>query len=113
MEFRELIDKGNQLKQSRQTNLALDTYKQALSISQDDAQEKEAWWLILHIHTDKMLAVLMEIADVYQCKVYDLVEIQDTSKKFEWVFGTNNFTQDTHEPNIKGYVKPSKESLFR
>lgn len=113
MNCQELIQKGVELKESGKTNSALELYKKALDISETSKDKKDAWMHILHIHTDKMLSVLIEIADVYECNVYDLVQIGDNSKKFEWVFGTNKFIQGTNEPQVGKYFRPSKESLFK
>ena len=112
MTFEELRNEGERLKISGDTNLALNTYKQALDIAKTDKEMCEIWNLILHIHTDKMLAVLIEIAELHNTKVYDL-KYTNTDEHFEWVFGTNRFGPESNNPLIKDYVRPNKESLFR
>ena len=112
LSFRDLIEKGKGHKESGQTNLALDVYKQALNKADTDLEKEEVWRYVLHIHTDKMLAALIKIAEVFNCSVSDLKN-SETGEQFEWIFGTNRFKQGCNNPNIEGYVKPNDSSLFR
>lgn len=112
MNFTDLIKKGIEHKESGQTNLALDLYKQALDVAETNQEKAKVWEYILHIHTDKVLATLIKIAETFDCSVSDL-KSSETGEQFEWIFGTNRFTQGNNAPNIKGYVKPNDESLFR
>ena len=105
MNFKELIEKGMKKKEQGDTNLAIGLYKDAFDIAENDTEKLQVWDLILHIHTDKMLAVLIEIAEIRNCNVSDI--------KSEWVFGTNVFEKESNNPKIDGYVRPNKESLFR
>ena len=111
MTFEELCDRGRELKESGKTNLALDTYKQAFDIAKNDGEKIRVWNLILHIHTDRMLAVLIEVAELSNVNVCDLKTTN--GERFEWIFGTNVFGPESNGPRIEGYVRPSKDSLFR
>ena len=103
MDFNSLIDKGIELKTNGKTNLALDTYKQALDVAENDQERERVWGLVLHIHTDKMLATLIEISEICNVPVPAL--------PFNWVFGTNTFNPGSND--LANYTKPDKESLFR
>ena len=103
MDFNSLIEKGIKLKEDGQTNLALDMYKQALEKAGTDQEREIVWTYVLHIHTDKMLATLMKIAEIRNTPVSAL--------PWNWVFGTNTFSHQSNE--LPNYVKPNNESLFR
>ena len=111
MNSNDLIQEGIKHKESRQTSKALDTYKKGLDAAKTDREKVDVWMHVLHIHTDKMLAVLMKTAETFNCSVSDL-ENSETGDKFEWIFGTNTFKQGDNNPNIENYFKPSDESLF-
>ena len=112
MNFQELLDEGIKYKKAGNTNMAIDFYKDAFDLAQTDSEKLQVWYLILHVHTDKMLAILIEIAEVYNINVYDLQD-PETGKRYEWIFGTHNFVRDRKTPEIKDFVMPSEESLFR
>lgn len=111
MSFQELIEKGKKAKEIGKTKQAMDLYRQAFDLTETDNDKKDVWTLVLHIHTDKMLATLIEIAEVYNTTVSELMS--ESGKSFNWIFGTNNFKPGSNDTNIKGYVRPNKNDLFR
>lgn len=109
MSVKDLVQQCIRHKESRETHKALISYQYALDIAETPEQKDYVWQHILHIHTDKMLSVLMEIAELYDTNVFSLV----SEKGFRWEFGTNRFAPDKSEPEVGGkYHRPSEESLF-
>lgn len=109
MDYKDFINQGIKLKESQKTKAALVLYEHALEIANTPQEKAEVLSYILHIHTDKMLSVLTEIANVFGCNV---TQLTDNGSKFEWVFGTINFNNGSNEPQIDGYISPEKSSLF-
>ncbi len=91
--FQSFKDKGIDIKESKkQLGKALHYYKKALDYAETDEQKAEIWFLVMHIHTDRLIGS----GEKYKnCKGYIPL----------WDFGPNNIPSN--------YNPPSKEELMR
>ena len=55
VKFRRYRKKGVDMKESKQLGKAMLWYKKALDHAETEKQESDIWWLITHIHTDRLI----------------------------------------------------------
>lgn len=63
VKFRSYKKKGEDMKESKQLGKAMVWYKKALAHSEIDKQESDIWWLIMHIHTDRLIGASEKFKD--------------------------------------------------
>ena len=63
VKFRTYKKKGVDMKESKRLGKAMLWYKKALNHSETEEQESEIWWLIIHIHTDRLIGASEKLAE--------------------------------------------------
>ena len=92
VKYRSYKKKGIDMKESKQLGKAMLWYKKALEHSETDEQESDIWWLITHIHTDR----LIEASEKYR---------DSAGYVPEWEYGPNNIPSN--------YNRPPREELLK
>lgn len=92
VKYRSYKKKGIDMKESKQLGKAMLWYKKALNHSETDKQESDIWWLIIHIHTDRLIGASEKYRD---CAGYVP----------EWEYGPNNVPSN--------YNRPPREELLK
>lgn len=92
VKFQSYKKKGVDMKESKQLGEAMLWYKKALSHAESEKQESEIWWLIIHIHTDRLIGASEKFKD-------------SAGYVPQWKFGPNNI------PN--NYNRPPREELLK
>ncbi|MYA69241.1 hypothetical protein F4009_09100 [Candidatus Poribacteria bacterium] len=92
VKFRSYKKKGLDAKESKQLRKAMLWYKKALDYSETDEQESDIWWLIIHIHTDRLIGASEKFKD-------------SAGYVPEWGYGPNNIPSN--------YNRPPREELLK
>lgn len=79
-------------KESKQLAKAMRFYKKALSYAETNEQRADIWFLIIHIHTDRMIGASQQWTNY-------------TGHILEWRWGPNNIPSN--------YQKPPQKELIR
>lgn len=86
--FQSFKDKGVSMKESKQLGRAILYYKKALDYAETDKQKSQIWFLIIHIHTDRLIKASENFRN---CTGYTP----------EWRFGPNNIPTNYDSPLTK------------
>ena len=90
--FQRYKAEGMEKKESKQLGKALRLYKKALDYAETNEQRADIWFLIIHIHTDRMIASSQQWTNY-------------TGHILEWRWGPNNIPSN--------YQKPPQKELIR
>ena len=90
--FRAYKKTGEDMKESKQLGKAMLCYKKALDHSETGEQEAEIWFLIIHIHTDRLIGA----SEKYNACA---------GRVLEWHLGPNNIPSN--------YNRPPRKELLR
>ena len=90
--FQHYKAKGIDTKESKQLTKAIRFYKKALAYAETDEQSADIWFLIIHIHTDRMIGASE------QWTIY-------TGGILEWRWGPNNIPSNYQKPPQKELIK--------
>ena len=64
MDFKELIEKGKQLKEDSRLSEAAEIYSKAYELAENDHQKSECLQYLLHVHTDRCISVFLDIRNI-------------------------------------------------
>lgn len=92
IKFRSYKKKGVDMKESKQLGKAMLWYKKALDHAETEKQESDIWWLITHIHTDRLIGASQQWTGC-------------TGLILDWDYGPKKI------PN--NYNRPPREELLR
>ena len=92
LKYQSYKKKGIDMKESKQLGKAMLWYKKALEHSETDKQESDIWWLIIHIHTDRLIGASEKFKD-------------SAGYVPKWGFGPNNIPSN--------YNRPPREELLK
>ncbi len=92
--FNEFRDEGIALKEQGHLTRAVALYKTALDHAETKEDMIQIWNLIVHIHTDRMIASCEKIAELYECDINAL----------DWNWGTHKVPSN--------YKKPLEEEIL-
>ena len=90
--FRFYRKKGIEMKESKQLRKAMLWYKKALDHAETAEQESEIWWVIIHIHTDRLIGASQEWTNC-------------TGQTPDWKFGANCIPSNYEKPPTKELLK--------
>ena len=90
--FQAYKKRGVDMKESQQLGKAMLYYKKALGHSETGEQESEIWFLIMHIHTDRLIGASEKIKD-------------SVGQAPKWDYGPNNIPSN--------YNRPPRKELLR
>lgn len=93
--FDELKNQGEQLKKEGHLQEALLCYKDALAEAETKDDKNAIWNFILHVHTDRMLASLQELAEIHECDVSQL----------DWNWGSHRIPSNYNRPSTEELLK--------
>ena len=86
--FQSFKDKGVRMKESKRLGKAILYYKKALDYAETDEQKSQIWFLIIHIHTDRLIKASENFRGC-------------TGYVPEWRFGPNNIPTNYEPPLTK------------
>ena len=92
VKFRRYRKKGIDMKESKQLRKAILWYKKALDHAETAEQESEIWWVIIHIHTDRLIGASQEWTNC-------------TGQTPNWKFGANFIPSNYEKPPTKELLK--------
>ena len=90
--FQHYKAEGIDAKESKQLAKAMRFYKKALDYAETDEQRADIWYLIVHIHTDRMIGASQQWTNY-------------TGHILKWEWGPMNIPSN--------YQKPSQKELIR
>ena len=91
--FQSYKEKGKDAKESKkQLGKAVLYYRKALDHAETNKQKEEVWWLIIHIHTDRLIGASEEFREW-------------AGYIPEWAFGPNNIPSNYNRPPAKEILK--------
>ena len=95
MDFESYKDSGVKFKETGNLRDALIMYEKALQCAQTKEHKIEIWNLIIHIHTDRMIASCQELAEIHDCDVSDL----------DWEWGPKKIPSNYNRPTTEELLK--------
>ena len=95
MDFESYKNIGVKFKESGNLRDALIMYEKALQCAQTEEHKVEIWNLIIHIHTDRMIASCQELAEIFGCDVSNI----------DWEWGPKNIPSNYNRPSTEELVK--------
>ena len=92
VKFRRYMKKGVDMKESKQLGKVMLWYKKALDHAETEKQESDIWWLITHIHTDRLIGASQQWTGC-------------TGLILDWDYGPKKIPSN--------YNRPPREELLR
>lgn len=92
VKFRRYRKNGVDMKESKQLGKAMLWYKKALDHAETEEQESDIWWLITHIHTDRLIGASQQWTGC-------------TGRILDWDYGPKRIPSN--------YNRPPREELLR
>lgn len=90
--FQHYKAKGIDTKESKQLVKAIRFYKKALAYAETDGQRADIWYLIVHIHTDRMIGASQQWTNY-------------TGHILKWEWGPMNIPSNYQKPPQKELIK--------
>ena len=92
VKYQSFKDKGRDMKESKQLGKAMLWYKKALDYAETNENKQEIWFLIMHIHTDRLIGASEKFRE---CAGFTP----------EWDWGPNKIPSN--------YDRPAREELLK